>query len=272
MAFFRGDVYSYALGKMTPLAVYLPYDDNRRFGVKKPLRTLVLLHGIGGNYSYWSRFSSVERYAQQHNLALVMPDGELSLYADNLCGQNYATYIGEELKEILSHLFCIPTDRERYFIGGLSMGGYGALKLALRYPDQFGRCASFSGALTIGTQEQLTAISGWKYAGKPEEYEEEFELHRELYQGYLGAYGEQLTYRESEDLLFLARKAVERGEKLPRLLLTCGTEDFLYETNLEYCKLLDRLGISYEFHEWSGEHMWKFWDESMRDYISFFDD
>ena len=85
MSFFRGDVYSYALDKMTPLNIYLPHDDNRRFRVDKPQRTLILLHGLEGNHSYWNRYTSVERYAQRRNLALIMPEAEMSMYSDMKC-------------------------------------------------------------------------------------------------------------------------------------------------------------------------------------------
>ena len=93
MSFFRGDVYSYALDKMTPLNIYLPHDDNRRFRVDKPQRTLILLHGLEGNHSYWNRYTSVERYAQRRNLALIMPEAEMSMYSDMKCGLQYGQYI-----------------------------------------------------------------------------------------------------------------------------------------------------------------------------------
>lgn len=271
MAFFKGDVYSYALGKMTPLNVYLPYDDNRRFLVKKPLKTLILLHGLGGNYSYWSRYSSVERYAQQNNLAIIMPDAEMSMYTDMCCGQNYETYIAIELKEIVNNLFRLNTDRDSYFIAGLSMGGYGALKLAVKYPEQFGKCASFSGALMIGSRDHLKELSQWKDPGEPEIYDENYELAKEFYRGYKGAFGENFTYREEDDLFLLTKKAKASNKNLPEILMTCGTEDFVYDVNCKYCRLLDELNIPYQFHQWKGGHDWKFWDESIRDYIGFFE-
>ncbi|ADD68851.1 putative esterase [Denitrovibrio acetiphilus DSM 12809] len=271
MGFFRGDIYSYHLSKMTPLHIYLPHDDNHRFLVDKPSRTLILLHGLGGNHTYWSRFTAVERYAQKNNLTVIMPEADMSMYADMSCGHDYASYLSIELKEILGKMFHVSTERERYFIAGLSMGGYGALKLAMKFPDQFGKCASFSGALMIGSREHLKELSEWKDPGRPKVYDEDYELMKELRQGCVGAFGEDLKYRDSEDLFALTRKAGDRKICLPEILMTCGTNDFVFDVNREYCRLLDELKMSYEFHEWKGTHEWGFWDESIRDYIGFFD-
>lgn len=91
-------------------------DDNRRFHVDKPQRTLILLHVLEGNHSYWNRYTSVERYAQQRNLALIMPEAEMSMYSDMKCGLQYGQYIGEELPELITKMFRINTDREHLSI------------------------------------------------------------------------------------------------------------------------------------------------------------
>lgn len=271
MAFFKGEVYSYALGKMVPLDVYLPYDDNRRFKITKPTKTLILLHGLGGNYSYWHRFSSIERYAQQRNLAIIMPDADMSMYTDMKCGQNYEKYIAIELKEIISNLFRLNTSRDNYFIAGLSMGGYGALKLAIKYPEEFGKCASFSGAFMIGSRQHLNELSQWSDPGESDIYDENYEITKNFQIGYKGSFGEDFTYREKDDLFLVTERAAESNIKLPEILMTCGTEDFVFNDNLRYCGHLDELDIPYQFYKWNGVHEWSFWDESIRKYISFFD-
>ncbi len=272
MAYFTGNIYSYALDKMTPIAVYLPQDDQRRFNISLPMKTLILLHGLEGNYSYWGRYTSVERYAQKYNLALVMPDGEMSMYTNMRCGQNYAEYIGQELPELIKSLFVLPTNRESLSIAGLSMGGYGALKIALTYPDTFGRCAAFSGAFHLGDKTHLEKLSSWKDMGRGEIYIEADEINRSIYHGCRGAFGDDFMYAPEDDILYLAQKAVAGNVSLPRLLLTCGTEDFLYETNLQYSKELKELGIAHRFVQWAGLHDWKFWEECVRDHLSFFTD
>lgn len=272
MAFFHGDIYSYALDKMTPLNVYLPCDDNRRFLVDRPQKTLILLHGLEGNSSYWGRYTSVERYAQQYNLALIMPEAEMSMYSNMRCGQNYASYIGEELPEILRNMFKLNLDRDSLSIAGLSMGGYGALRMGLSHPQTFGKCASFSGALMLGSREYMEKMKSYKDPGRKGGYVEEEEIERSLYHGSLAAYGEDFAYRPEDDLLYLAEVAVKERLELPKMLLTCGTEDFLLEPNRIYSQKLDDMGIKHRFETWPGVHNWQFWEECIRDYIGFFAD
>lgn len=270
MAFFCGDIYSYALDKMTPLNLYLPCDDNRRFNVGKPQKTLILLHGLEGNYSYWTRYTSVERYAQERNLALIMPDGDMSMYADMRCGQRYAAYIGEELPKLLKSMFRLNLDRENLSIAGLSMGGYGALRMAFTHPETFGRCASFSGALMLGSREYLEELKGYREPEAGETYVEMDEINRSMYHGALGAYGEAMEYRQEHDLLFLAGQAAASGKALPRTLLTCGTEDFLFQVNRDYSEKLNEAGIRNDLKSWPGIHNWLFWEECIRNYMDFF--
>lgn len=272
MGFFRGDIYSYALDKMTPINLYLPYDDNRRFQVKKTQKTLILLHGLEGNCSYWNRYTSVERYAQERNIALIMPDGDMSLYADMRCGQRYATYIGEELPKILRNMFCLNLDRESFYIAGLSMGGYGALRMALTHPETFGRCASYSGALMLGSREYLQTLSEYREPERGSTYIEREEIDRSMYYGALGAYGETMKYCPENDILALAENNIRLGKKLPEILLTCGTEDFLFDVNCMYSDKLNDMGVKNEFRTWPGIHNWLFWEESIRDTIDFFVD
>ena len=270
MSFFRGDVYSYALDKMTPLNIYLPHDDNRRFRVDKPQKTLILLHGLEGNHSYWNRYTSVERYAQRRNLALIMPEAEMSMYSDMKCGLQYGQYIGEELPELIAKMFRINTDREHLSIAGLSMGGYGAVKCAFTHPERFGRCASFSGALMLGSKKCLQKLRNWTDPGRKEEYTEMEEIERSMYKGTLGVYGPEMLYDPANDLIALGEKLVASDSPRPKLLFTCGTEDFLYQENLYYIDELTKLGLCTELHTWPGIHDWLFWEECIRDYIDFF--
>ncbi|PIE64462.1 MAG: hypothetical protein CSA26_08290 [Desulfobacterales bacterium] len=270
MALFKGDIYSYSLDKMTPIMVYLPQDDNRRFLVNNSQRTLILLHGAEGNYSYWSRYTSIERYAQKKNLAVIMPDAGLSMYADMKNGQNYEEYIAIEIKNILGSMFRLNLEREHISIAGLSMGGYGALKIALKYPEQFGRCAAFSGAFILGESDYLSRLSQWEDPGPPEQYDEFYELDKTLYKACRAAYGEDLEYAKKNDVVYLAEKVVEENKVVPEILLTCGTEDFLYHNNCMFSRYLHEIGVKHEFHEWPGVHNWDFWEECIKKHMSFF--
>lgn len=270
MAFFRGDVYSYALDKMTSLNLYLPHDDLARCQISRPMHTLVLLHGLQGNNSFWFRYSSVERYAQEHNVALIMPEAEMSMYVDMRRGLDYGTYIGQELKSIVSSMFHVPTDRAHYSVAGFSMGGYGALRLALRYPEEFGRCMCISGAFMLGGEEHMEHLRAWRDPGRKPTYDPEEELERTFKKAGVGAFGEELACLPENDLFSLAKRAVDEKAELPRLLLTCGSEDFLLNVNRSYARYFASVGLPYQFESWSGDHNWKFVDESMERYFSFF--
>lgn len=270
MSFFRGDVYSYALDKMTPLNIYLPYDDNKRFLVTAPQRTVILLHGLEGNYSYWNRYTCAERYAQSRNIALVMPDAEMSNYTNMRYGHRYAEYIAEELPEMLDKMFRLNLDREHFSIGGLSMGGYGAVKIALTYPEIFGRCASFSGALHMGSREYMDTLRLWKDPGRSASYDEMTEIERSMFNSGMAVYGEDFKFNPENDLLYLAEQLIISGRKQPDFLFTCGTEDFLYDVNKKYIAGFSERGLKNRFFTWHGIHNWQFWEESIRDHIDFF--
>lgn len=270
MAFFCGDIYSYALDKMTPIHIYLPQDDTRRFCVNRPQKTLILLHGLEGNYSYWNRYTSVERYAQERNLALIMPDADMSMYSDMRCGQRYASYIGEELPGLLGKMFRLNLKREDLYIAGLSMGGYGALRMAFSHPETFSRCASFSGALMLGSDAHLKEMRGYQEPESNGPYVEAEEIARSMYRGALGAYGENMEYHAENDLLHLAGVLAASGRPLPKVLLTCGLEDFLLDVNKTYSDSLNKMGVANRLEIWPGAHNWLFWEESIRDYIDFF--
>ena len=270
MAFFRGDIYSYELDKMTSMNVYLPHDDLARCQITKPMSTLILLHGLQGNNSFWTRYSSVERYAQEHNIALVIPEAEMSLYADMRCGLAYGRYIGEELKQIVQAMFRIPTDREHYGIAGFSMGGYGALRLALCYPEIFGKCMSICGAMALGSEAHLSELRVWRDPGQKAYYDPDEELMRTFRKSSVSAYGPELPCLPENDLSQLTRAAVQTQVSVPQILLTCGTEDFTYGDNCRYDALLTELGIPHQFYTWPGEHNWAFVDESVCQYLRFF--
>lgn len=153
MAKFDGNIMSIALGMETSISVYLPHDDEKYHKNQKPLRTLILLHGFTGKHSNWHRYTALERYAADNNIAVITPDGGYSMYANMAYGQNYFDYVSTELVEIIHKMFRLPVDRENLFIGGLSMGGYGALKVALTCPDRFSKCIAFSSGTMLGTPE-----------------------------------------------------------------------------------------------------------------------
>ncbi len=161
MAFFNGYIRSHTLGMDTGLTVVLPFD--RAAVPEAECPAIYLLHGHGENADVWTRMTSAERYANAYGVALVMPEVQRSFYTDMAMGLSYFTYVTEELPAACQRLFH-QQPQENRFVAGLSMGGYGALKLGLRRPDLFAGCAGFSGCLDISAalllRRQIPACRG----------------------------------------------------------------------------------------------------------------
>lgn len=137
MAFIQANIYSNVLEMEVNLNVILPQTTKKVIGTSSEQATtdipvLYLLHGMGGNHSVWERRTSIERYVADYGLAVIMPSTDLDWYTDTVYDMKYWTFIAEELPEICHELFPqLTRKREKTYAAGLSMGGYGALKLGL---------------------------------------------------------------------------------------------------------------------------------------------
>ena len=214
---------------------------------------MYLLHGLSDDDSIWYRRTSVERYAEQYNLLIIMPDGGRSFYTDAVVGDNYWTFISEELPDIVENIFNLRPARENTFAAGLSMGGYGALKLGLRCPDKFAAVAGLSSVTDIKCRFRAETSKSWR---------------PELYRIFGGI--SQLAPR-GNDLFDLAQKAVDSGKQLPKILSICGKNDFMIRDNRKFNKLMQQINYP-DFHSFErpGSHTWEFWDEHIQDALKFF--
>lgn len=248
MAILRTDLYSQSLDMDTSLVVILPQDEARD---QEPPRVLYLLHGLSNNCMAWLKHTSIVELAIERNFAVVMPEVQRSFYSDMAHGLPYFRYVAKELPELCETLFGLSRRREDNFIAGLSMGGYGAAKFALTNPEQYAACASFSGCVDIlGVSDpdekvlrDIASITG----------------------------GAAIPLGAEHDLFALTDRALEQGQSLPRMLLTCGTEDFLHEGNQKFRTHLSEQSVPFTYREWAGEHNWKFWRESLLLAFDFFD-
>ena len=219
----------------------------------KPDKILYLLHGLSDDATAWVRHTDIEAYAEEKGYVVIMPEVQRSFYSDMKHGSQYFTYITEELPKICEELFNIKHKRDKTFIAGLSMGGYGAVKCGLSRPDFYAACAGFSGVLDINSIIPI-AEKGW---------------FRELY-----AIIEQGSAMPDNADLF---KLSEKMSKLPaneqsRVLFTCGDEDFLVvDGNRRLDKHMQTLPIDFEYREWAGVHDWKFWEDSLLMAFDFFE-
>ncbi len=256
MAYMETHFFSDVLRMGVPVSVILPEYIKKGAG-EKPCPTLYLLHGLSDDHTMWMRRTSIERYADEHRIAVVMPEVARSWYTDTADGAPYLTFVGEELPSVCRGFFRGMSERrEDTWIAGLSMGGYGALKTALTYPERFGGCASLSGALDIlrrceAKKSDERSAREWR-----------------------GIFGFDLRgaddLRDGRDDLFgLARRRAAAGEPFPRMFLWCGTEDSLLDENRRFHALLTEGGIAHRYAESEGNHSWQWWDLHIREAIRF---
>jgi putative tributyrin esterase len=207
-------------------------------GQKLPV--VYLLHGGGGGYRDWSNYSDVARYTGR-GLILVMPEGRSSYYTNSAGNpqDRYEDYIVKDLIADVESKFPAAVGRENRAIAGVSMGGYGAVKIALRFPELFVFAAGISPALDVPSRPfSLKRPQQWMF-------------HRSIF----GSTGSQT--RHDNDPYVLAREADPR--KAPYLFLTCGEQEGLLAANRRFTALLAERQFLFEFHTAQGDHNWNQW-------------
>lgn len=234
MAFMQCSFSSDTLSIGVSMNVILP--DPKPGQTDRKLPTIYLLHGLSDDHTAWTRYTAIERYARTKNVAIVMPAVNRSFYTDMASGYPYWTFVSEELPAKARAFFPLSDKREDTFAAGLSMGGYGAFKLALRRPDLYAAAASLSGALDL--------VDG------PERWNRDF--------GYI--FGQVDRIPEQEDLFRLAEKVALSDGPKPKLYQACGTEDYLYPHNQRFLAHARNVGLEVTYEEGPGLHEWSFWD------------
>lgn len=252
MAFLQYKVKSEELETKTDVLVILPTPtvaEMRKmpgygfYRDEKCYQVLYLYHGTTGDAWDWVRFSSIERYAEAHCLAVVMPTVQNSNFHNIQGSYAYEAYVTRELPRIIEWTFPVSRRREDKFIAGLSMGGLGAFKVALKNPEDYAAAACLSSAFFLPEAIEKERMAPWAAAYEP---------------------GEKLL-GTPEDPFWLAGQAKASGKPLPQLYLCCGTEDDLcYSCNLQMRRHLTSLGIPYTYHEQPGAHEWAFWDREIQ--------
>ncbi len=231
------------------LDIILP-DPGRMNGIPvRDRKVLYLLHGLSDDGSAWQRYSTVETLARMYGLVVVMPSVGRSFYIDMPNGQQYFTYLMEELPRYLSDVFNLMPSRENTLIAGLSMGGYGAFKAALLHPERFYAAASFSGFLSVKFMRS-----------NPDD---------PLAKEFTTVFGDlnNLSGGEHDPAQWLA-DAVKRQAALPRLFMACGRQDELYPLNQLFLVDCAALGVPVDFHEEDAGHEWLFWDAQLRRFLA----
>lgn len=252
MALIEVNFMSRTLLRTVPIQVILPIDKFSMSGQEqredKPFKTLYLLHGLFGNYKDWVSGTRIQKWAEENNLAVVMPSGDNSFYLDQPASGNlYGEFIGQELVDITRKMFPISHEREETFIGGLSMGGYGAIRNGLKYHDTFGCIIGLSSAIHI--LEDIDRAENRNIA-----YEESC----------FGNLKEAVS--SDKNPKFIVKQVKEEMNQnmdiqLPKIFMACGTEDSLIDVNRVYREFFIENELDLTYYEGPGGHNWDFWDE-----------
>ncbi len=260
MAFLDVHAFSDALGLQVNFYVLLPQPAQREVGTavlsgprtagdSRPYPVLWLLHGLSDDHTIWLRRTSIERYAAEKNIAVVMPAAGRSFYQDMPGGANYWTFLTEELPALCRSWFPLSSRREDNFVAGLSMGGYGAMRMALAKPDRYAAGASLSGALDMNRRLRNADKQGGRLS------------KAEL----IGIFGEKLSITGTDaDLHFLVQSAVTSAGPKPKLFVCCGTEDELLADNRDFHQRLDAVHYDHTYVEGPGAHEWGYWDTQIQ--------
>lgn len=249
------DFHSDALEHATRVTVLLPQNAATQIGMDSSdaptCRTLLLLHGLSDDNTIWQRRTSIERYVSERNMAVIMPDAGRSWYTDTARGERYAEHIYNEVPSVCRAAFRQLTDRrEDNFIAGLSMGGYGALKGALLYPERYAACACFSSCVDFAGRIDDPRSEGF----------------------FANIFGSEAEFRGSDnDVISLIPQVAKRADNLPAAYVSCGTEDFLLRDSRLMRDLLTENGYRVEYSESPGRHNWEFWDAEIQKALDFFD-
>jgi putative tributyrin esterase len=248
MALIRMDHLPETVKVNLPLNIILP-DPGKMNGVPvRERKVLYLLHGLSDDASAWQRYSSIETVAAVYGLVVVMPSVNRSFYIDQPNGQNYFSYLVDELPQYLSDVFGLNPKREDTLIAGLSMGGYGTLKAALLHPERYAAAGCFSGVLSLDILK----------ANPNDPRKDEFvALFGDL---------EKLAGSPHDPAVWL-KNASKNPAALPRLFVACGRQDDLYPLNRAFPAACHALGINVNYSEEDGKHDWFFWDAQIRRFL-----
>lgn len=246
------DFVSQCLMRTVTVKVIIPLDkiakmNGEKAYVPEKFKTLYLLHGMLGNHTDWIDGTRIQRWAQEKNLAVVMPAGENRFYVDNPReGAYFGEFIGKELVEFTRKMFPLSDRREHTFIAGLSMGGYGAIRNGLKYHDTFSHIAGLSSGIMLDDILHSDNASPMPF------------MRRSYYESVFGDLDKLKGSDMDYEALILDLK--KKKEQIPRIYLCCGTEDFLLGKNRAYRDFLRKQGVDLVYEEGHGAHTWDFWD------------
>ena len=254
MALIQMDFRSETLKRTVSINAIIPIEK-----FQSPYPTLYLLHGLTDNCNGWLSYSRIRLWAEESGLAVIMPSGENSFYMDILlkdgCLGDFGEYIGRELVDVTREMFPLSRKRENTFIAGLSMGGFGACRNALKYCDTFSKAAILSGALHVY------------------EYPVSWVETKGNTIGEIRNFGNLEETRNSDRNPRYLMEAIKKNpeKQFPAFYVACGLQDVLLEANRSIAKALADAGADVTYEEGEGIHDWYFWDTYIQRVLKWLD-
>lgn len=258
MVLFRGDIKCKSLQRRTSLSVILPADNIHYLQgteeiVEKPYKTLYLLHGLFGSDDIFLANTTIQKFAEDHNIAVVLPSGENSFYVDQKESRKYyGEFIGRELVEMTRNIFPLSHKKEDTYLAGFSMGGYGAIRNGLKYHDTFGYIGSISAALLTDD------LHNW---GEGDDLLSSKSFAQSCFGDLNKVIGSDM------DPKFLIDDLIDNDIEIPKIFMAVGDNDFLYNENIDYYNYLKSRNVDVEFRCSSGEHTWEFCNDYIKEFI-----
>jgi putative tributyrin esterase len=242
------------MGKEIPYRVVLPASYSTQEQKRYPV--VYLLHGLTGHFNNWTEMAKLTEHVGKYELIVVTPEGGDGWYTDSVSikDEKWESYIVQELIPEIEKKYRTLSNRDERAVAGLSMGGFGALKFGLKYPDKFVLAGSFSGALGAAeiTEKQFPGAIG------------------KTINGIFGPV-DSVTRRSNDIFAIIRSLTPERMKTIPFIYLDCGTEDFLFQNNREFVNLLIEKKVPHEFRELPGAHDWKYWDKQVQEFLKIAD-
>lgn len=244
-------LYSPSIGAMTKYTIILP-NGYEASSAKHPV--LYLLHGYSGDHTNWVKLTGLVKYAAQYNFIIVAPDGKNGWYTNSSAApkDKHESSVIDDLVPHIDAKYKTDTSRYSRSIAGLSMGGYGAVKLALKYPAKF----FFAGGISPAIQVPNSLEDSLFYATRS----------KGLVQSVQKAFGSVRNDSWNDNDVFHLAGTV-RPDTALYFYLSVGSQDGLSEIIDEthrFAATLRNNGIAFEMHETAGGHNWKFWDKEIR--------
>ncbi len=258
MALVHTYFFSNTLGMNVSCEVILPQTSYRKEEFKKDTKipVLWLLHGGSDDQTMWQRRTSIERYASNYGLAVVMPFAEFSGYRNQVHGSgNYYDYMTKELPMIMHNFFGFSLDREDNYVAGMSMGGNGALKFGMANPEKY----SVIGCLSAGFFDHDVPKDG-----KNIDKEKDFNM-------WVRYDGREIAGSE-EDMLENARKIVSEGKPVPQVFHSTGDNDhilWIAKKTREFFESFEGNPFGYVYEQHPGKHNWEYWDLHIQRFLEY---